>query len=480
MANAIANLTRKLRKPATGSTRVRLVEAEDEQDLQRFAVPWWLAAVSAALLTALIGWLFWVALSFLAWTVAPQIDPMITLHIASQGWLLSHGIAVGLPGARLSIVPLGMTALIVLLGTGFCNWVATRIRPPEEPQSALRATLTTSGAFALSYLVILFGVRQWSDGDIGFNPLLSLIVAFAIPLISFGRANGWRPLAAVPEKYRWLRAVPPAAAAGIGFLLAAGALVLSWAFIASWGRVRELHDALQAGIAGGIVLVILQALYLPNMLLWATSWVTGAGIQVGYGSVVSPARTDLGMLPALPVFGALPQNGPQPDAMVWWAATTLIAGALAAWLLLRALRRDAAAWPTYVVPQIGDQRVLDPVRSAILGAMLGISSGLILVVIDWFASGDLGNIRLVDLGARLGPLAVMASTGMGIGGMLTASLIAWQAARSSPTDVPSDANLDGDPSAAPSCGGDDAEPPAQDADSVEIDVDATRQIAKDD
>lgn len=433
MANAFANLTRSLRQPATGSTRARVVEPDGAQDPQRFSLPWWLAAGGAALLTALIGWLFWVALAFLAWTITPQIDPVITLHIASQGWLLSHGIAVGLPGATLSIVPLGMTALIVLLGTGFCNWAATKIRPNDE-QSALRSTIWASAVFAGSYLIVLLAVRQWSDPGIGFNPLLSILIAAGVPLFSFGRVNHWRPLDLIPQRLRWLLGALPALGAALGVMLVAGMAALIWAVISGWGRIRELHDSLLPGVAGSVVLVVLQLLYLPNFLLWATSWVSGAGIQLGYGSVISPARTDVGLLPAVPIFGALPPAGPQPDAMAWWAASTLLAGGVAAWLLLRSVRRDVAAWPTFVIPERSERRVLDPMRAAILGALVGIIAGLLLVVCQWFARGDLGNIRLVDLGARLGPVAIMASTGMGIGGMFTASIIAWWAARKMTND----------------------------------------------
>ena len=40
-------------------------------------------------------------------------------------------------------------------------------------------------------------------------------------------------------------------------------------------------------------------------------------------------------------------------------------------------------------------------------------------VLAWAASGDLGTLRLTDLGPRLFPLLVMAGTTMGLSGMIT-------------------------------------------------------------
>jgi hypothetical protein len=39
--------------------------------------------------------------------------------------------------------------------------------------------------------------------------------------------------------------------------------------------------------------------------------------------------------------------------------------------------------------------------------------------VAWAASGDLGAVRLTDMGPRLLPLFVMASTTMGLAGMIT-------------------------------------------------------------
>ena len=46
-------------------------------------------------------------------------------------------------------------------------------------------------------------------------------------------------------------------------------------------------------------------------------------------------------------------------------------------------------------------------------------AGVAFAGLAWAASGDLGTLRLTDLGPRLFPLLVMAGTTMGLSGMIT-------------------------------------------------------------
>src|SRR6478736_3827991 len=75
-------------------------------------------------------------------------------------------------------------------------------------------------------------------------------------------------------------------------------------------RVAALHEALQPGIAGGIAVLLLQMGFAPNALVWSASYALGSGFSLGAGSVVAPAATELGILPGIPLLGALPSPGP--------------------------------------------------------------------------------------------------------------------------------------------------------------------------
>jgi hypothetical protein len=128
-------------------------------------------------------------------------------------------------------------------------------------------------------------------------------------------------------------------------MLVAGAAVLVTGLITHLNRVAALHEALQPGVAGGIALLLLQLGFAPNALVWSASYALGSGFSLGAGSVVAPAATELGILPGIPLLGALPSPGPGDLVELWWLAAGAAAGAIACWVLLAwpAVRFDVAS-----------------------------------------------------------------------------------------------------------------------------------------
>ena len=93
-------------------------------------------------------------------------------------------------------------------------------------------------------------------------------------------------------------------------MLVAGAAVLVTGLWMHLQRVEALHEALHPGVAGAIALLLLQLAFAPNALIWSASYALGSGFSLGAGSVVAPAATQLGMVPGIPLLGALPSPGP--------------------------------------------------------------------------------------------------------------------------------------------------------------------------
>ena len=54
---------------------------------------------------------------------------------------------------------------------------------------------------------------------------------------------------------------------------------------------------------------------------------------------------------------------------------------------------------------------------------------MLSLLLQLLAGGDLGSVRLVDLGARRQALAIMASTSMGLAGMVTGAILGWRGLR---------------------------------------------------
>ncbi|NAZ87892.1 cell division protein PerM, partial [Kineococcus indalonis] len=175
------------------------------------------------------------------------------------------------------------------------------------------------------------------------------------------------------------------AAASTAALLALASLAVAVALVHGRSDVLLLHRSLQPGWLGGALLVLAQALLLPTLAVWALAWLAGPGFAVGTATSVAPGGTTLATLPAVPVLGALPPQGPTPAAA--WAVVVLpvLVGAGAA-LLLR---------PRAAVPPGPLQRAAAALAT---GALTGLATGVLAAA----AAGPLGPGRM----ARLGPDAL--------------------------------------------------------------------------
>ena len=143
--------------------------------------------------------------------------------------------------------------------------------------------------------------------------------------------------------------------------------------------------------------MLIQLAFVPNAVIWSAAYALGSGFALGAGSVIAPAATQLGMVPGIPLLGALPSPGPGDLMQLWWLA----AGAIACWVMLC----------------FGQVPRFD--KASLTGGVCGLIAGAVFAGLAWAASGDLGTLRLADLGPRLFPLLVMACTTMGLSGLIT-------------------------------------------------------------
>lgn len=380
--------------------------------------------LAAALLSALSGWAVVAGFCLVGWLSVTQIPLRVTLHLASQGWLLAHFVPVGLPGARLSIAPLGLTAILVLIGSGLCGWIVPHAGAPAGTSAAaaappaLRLRWILIG-YVAGYALLVMVLAVLSEGSAALLPALLGGAGVAAVSGLVGLARSWPRRPGFVDSWAalgWPLAAVRGIGAGVLTMLAAGALVLMLALIGSRERVSALYLALDPDPAGGVLLTLGQLAWLPNLALWGAAWVSGAGLGLGQATLVSPAANTVGLLPSIPVLAAVPPAGATPGAMMLWLTVGLLAGGLAAHCLLARLER----------------RSLRVDLAAVQGALIGILSGLALTGVVALSGGDLAPVRLVGLGPRIGVMAVMAPTVLGIGGLLTgawAGVSAWRARR---------------------------------------------------
>lgn len=294
-------------------------------------------------------------------SVTPLAFLFFTLFFAARS---------GVRAARSGVWMLGVVAGTV----GFAA-IATIVALTSQ----LTAAATPLGlAIALPSSVYLVGVLSgaiwfaWREGDEGpIDRLHDLVDSL----------GDWSP---VPGE-----AVRGAAAA-IVTIVGAAALAVAVSILLRGGSVVALFQSARVDVLGATVLTLGALAYLPTMVVWAASWLAGAGFAVGAGTAVSPAGTQLGVVPGIPIFGLLPEVG-----SFWMLIVVLIpvgAGAFAGWLV-----RSRLVWEDTghgVAP-----------RATIAVGIAGLSAGAAALA-AMFASGSIGPGRMAVAGPQPGMFAL--------------------------------------------------------------------------
>jgi hypothetical protein len=335
------------------------------------------------------------------------------------------------PGGQLGLVPLGLTlvpavaiyrsarrlAAEPLLSQGFSS-NTVNIRPGAQAVLGLAA----SYAVAATAIAVLVGSSQarpvlW-QAPIG--PGLLALLAGALGVV---RGHP-RSAALRAELASWLparvRSAVRPALLGAAVVLLAGFVVVVVALVTSGDRVLTLHRALRPDGFGGALLVAGQVGYLPDLAAWAVTWLAGPGFALGAGSVVAPGTVHLGVLPVVPVLGALPTA---PLGSTWTAlapaAAPVLAGIAVGWW---SVRRAPAA-------DLGSiSRLLDALGAVVVAALL-------LAAVVALSAGPIGPGRLADVGANTLVVTPFLALELTVGALPAAAAAAWWRRRSSPGPV---------------------------------------------
>ncbi|SPT53415.1 Uncharacterised protein [Actinomyces bovis] len=365
--------------------------------------PW---ALRVGLETVFVSWflvllpVMAIYLSGSAKDVAAALAPDGAVRTATRLWSLGLGGAfapltgTGEADDQLSLPLLGLTVL-----QAWWAWGAAGRAKLVGPLSALWVGLAAAGGSALLCL-------NGGGGQIWWAVLGAAVVIGAVALARQWRDAGRtaaegteraarnRLLAAGPD---WLAEGLLLAARASLVLLVAAVVTAGVMLVTGWGRVQALHHALAGGGVTAIVaLVILQLGWLPTLVIWALSWLTGAGFSVGDGTRFTPGKVVAGPVPSLPLLGALPDSGLGAVA-VWVALVPLAVAALCAWSRRRRLCQ--LSLPGAVA------------ACAAATGLLVVGAGLAF----WAASGSAGPGRLTQVGpSTLGLVLLLVECGTGL------------------------------------------------------------------
>jgi hypothetical protein len=363
-------------------------------------ISWPVMALVGAVATAATSWILCAAVAVLGWLGTEPGSLGGALQSGTLFWLLSNGVGVRIGAIPVTLVPWGATAVIAFMISRFAAASARQVHADHRASPGLISIVTV----AAYQLPVLVGAVLWGEPWQAPARWASVIAVLVMAAWWGGSRSFGATRAEAPG---WTLTILRAVLAAQLAMLVAGAAVLVTGLWMHLKQVEALHEALQPGVSGGIALLFLQLAFVPNAMMWSASYALGSGFSLGAGSVVAPAATQLGMVPGIPLLGALPSPGPGDLAQLWWLAAGAVAGAVACWVLLAA--RPAARFD----------------EAGLAGGACGLLAGAVFAGFAWMASGDLGTLRLADLGPRLLPLLVMAGTTMGLSGLITGLALGW-------------------------------------------------------
>jgi hypothetical protein len=351
----------------------------------------------------------------LAWFIEGDgsVDWLVTLRVAVVAFLLACGVPIEIAAGEvagiefasfvLAAMPLGLTVLMAVM--------AIRIGHRLSAASSLWPAWIGGGlAFgAISYGASLTVAHESVRVD-EFQPLFIPAIFFAgLLLISsvsgkrfelFPGANGPEAKERIAirdlakrgfESLHWsLRtALNPGVRVGLGVvatMVFVSSLVIMIALGFGWIEVIRLYEALGLSVLGGVMLTIGQLAILPNLIVYGASWISGVGFQIGTGSLVSPLATQLGPIPALPVFAAIPTGG--FDRGILFALVPVMAAFLGTILVRR--HTDQMRW------EYGT-RYSAAFSLALLAA---ITAAVVSFLLAALASGSFGPGRFQEVGVN--------------------------------------------------------------------------------
>ena len=165
---------------------------------------WRSAVLVGSLGIALAGWLPLLVICALGWAADPRIGFGSVLTVSTRFWLLANGVPAHLGRGLLTLVPLGLTALIVLMVWRLSRAIARRVADEliEGPvrarrQSDLRAlscrlALWFGGSYAL--LLGIATVLAGQSAELGRALVCGALIGGLCSLLASGRVLGWAPV----------------------------------------------------------------------------------------------------------------------------------------------------------------------------------------------------------------------------------------------------------------------------------------------
>lgn len=372
----------------------------------------WCVGIGLAVLTTI---------TLVGWMAAPRtaLGPGLpgVFRTAVTFWLVAHHAGFSVPGGRVGMLPLGLIVVPGALLYRSGGWALRAAGVPERTRvGVVHVALALAVPYTLMAGLLALAVRTPVVRPSSWQ---ALIVCFLLAFVAGGMgaaralvaSRGRRVRSGVGALLKLLperpRSVVMGVVAATAVLLAAGGLLVGASLVAHLTATRSAYDVLSPGIVGGILLLLIELVYLPNAMIFGMAYTVGPGFSVGAGTSVSPTGVFLGAVPTFPPLAALPEPGPAPAISLIALAVPFVAGAVAGTLTVRAMPS-----PVYEA-------------APLWGFLSGALTGVVTAVLAALAGGPLGGGRMATIGPSAWQIGLMAAMEVGVSAAIAAWITNW-------------------------------------------------------
>lgn len=309
-------------------------------------IPWLrgIAASCVAMLVYAVPLGFLMALVLLVAAMEEGGDTMssFTVPLTQAVVLLSQGVGFHTPSIVVTIVPLLLTFLLVALIRTVFRRMGT---DPRGYVTGLAAWLVFDRLLENNLTVAL--------NDSTFLVLCKGALVFTVGFAwAFLQDRGRLELLRGYLRAQLSAPIRHVIAVGVrlGVLIVAIVLLCGLGTVIAWivlnhHAVGTSFDVMHVQTGSRILICVMAAAWLPNLMLWAVSWLFGAGFSVGDLATFTLAEGSTAHLPALPIFRLFPQPVADPTIRLCVTLIPLAIG-FALGLLVLVARRGFGLRPS--------------------------------------------------------------------------------------------------------------------------------------
>ncbi|MGL4940936.1 MAG: cell division protein PerM [Bifidobacterium asteroides] len=198
-------------------------------------------------------------------------------------------------------------------------------------------------------------------------------------------------------------------------MLAAGLIALIVWIALYHADVGRLFKLTRMGTASAVTTSLASLAWLPNLIIWAASWLFGDGFKIGQLATFTLWSGHASSLPSLPIFGLFPEPVSRQEVRMLLLNLPLLFGVVAGVLLL------TGPWGVRILAAVR-QAGLRSRDTAVCFLMATLAMVLVwlvtllgLALLFQLSNGALGRQRLAGVGVPIASSVRMIGTSLGVG-----------------------------------------------------------------